>query len=318
MPVQDKPIWLKAVTEPRKTAFYGRFYIHAKRNPIRGDWCCWPSVPERPHLAWKIARLCGLRLVGRPTDRALVGYLFSDATHVDSPGPGDLPTGVPIINERCLNISKERVERAHQRAFGYGMAVDPTSHSGPMVAKSDTNAAHDGRVIQGPIASPDPGTVYQIEIDNRVDEINGKRASAPTVLDMRVTVVGGEITGAFCKYRAAAKRFLNTNDHASFHKPEVLFSDNEIRRLIAFADDIGLDLGEIDVLRDNADGRIYAIDANNTPHSPPGVLEGPLAAWPVMTAAAAAFESQFLSGKPLATPGAIVEPKGELEPARRD
>lgn len=318
MPSNAKPVWLKALTEPRKTAFYGRFYVHAKRTPVRGDWCCWPSMPERPHLAWKVARLCGLRLVGRPTDQAKIGFLFSDSTHVQGPRQGDLPAGVPIINERCLDISKKRVEQAHQRVFGYGMAVDPTTHNGPMVIKSDTNAAHDGRVVQGPIDRTEPGNVYQIVIDNATTDIDGRKVRVPTVLDLRVTVVGSELTGAYRKYRHASHRFDNTNEHAFFHKPGELFSVEEQRQLIAFAQDMGLDLGEIDVLRDNATGRIYAIDANNTPHSPPAVLEGPLAAWPIMTAAAEAFERQFLTGSPPTGPQGVVEPKpeGAAVPAR--
>ncbi len=297
MPSSDKPVWLKTLTEPRKTAFYGRFYVHSKRARPRGDWCCWPDVPQRPHLAWKIARLCGLRLVGRPTDNVALGYVFSDRTRLDPPKPGDLPEGVPIINERCLDIGKHRVEAAHQRVFGYGMAVDPRTHAGPMVIKNDANAAHDGRVVQGPTGSVDPGNVYQLVIDNAAEKINGRPAPAPMVLDLRVTVVGTELSGAFRKYRLASERFLNTAERVFFHTPSELFSDEEQHRLLAFAADIGMDLGEIDVLRDNASGRIYAIDANNTPHSPPGLLEGPLAAWPIMTSAAGAFERQFLSGR---------------------
>jgi len=288
---------MKLLTEPRKTAFYGRFYIHSKRATPRGDWCCWPQVPERPHLAWKIARLCGLRLVRGLTPDARLGCLFGGETQLEPPGPGQMPEGVPIINGRCLDIGKHRVEAAHQKVFGYGMAVDPTTHDGPMVIKSDENAAHDGRVVHGPVDADDPANVYQIVIDNEAREIDGRPVAVPTVLDLRVTVVGGELSGAFRKYRSAEERFLNTNDRAFFHAPGELFSDEEQRLLLAFADEMGLDLGEIDVLRDNASGRIYAIDANATPHSPPTVLEGPRAAWPIMTSAAAAFERQFLSGQ---------------------
>ncbi|MFI4916443.1 MAG: hypothetical protein ACIAS6_08055 [Phycisphaerales bacterium JB060] len=310
MPPSNKPVWLKTITEPRKTAFYGRFYIHSKRTPYRGDWCCWPNTPERPLLAWKIARLCGLRPVARPTDNTRLGLLFSYETHVKAPSPGGLPEGVPIINGRCTDISKERVEVIHQKAFGYGMAVDPTTHAGPMVVKSDTNALHDGRVVQGPVRDPEPGSVYQIEIDNRASDIDGRAVRTPMVLDLRVTVVGEELAGAFRKYRPTRDRFLNTNDHAFFHRPGDLFSDEEQRQILAFAREIGLELGEIDVLRDNNSGRIYAIDANSTPHSPPTVLEGPLAAWPIMTSAAQAFERQYLSG----TPGQATQPAAERAP----
>lgn len=296
--VSNKPVWLKFLTEPRKTAFYGRFYIHSKRAQHIGDWCCSPLVPQRPHLAWKIARLSGLRLVNKPTPDARLGFVFGDTTHLDAPAAGRLPQGVPIINGRCLDISKQRVELIHQQVFGYGMSVEPTEHAGPMVIKSDENAAHDGRVVEGPIDSADPGSVYQIVIDNAVEQIDGRPVREPTVLDLRVTIVGREITGSFRKHRPARQRFLNTNEHASWHEPSELFSDEEQRLLIEFAAQMGLDLGEIDVLRDNASGRIYAIDVNSTPHSPPTVLEGPLAAWPIMTTATESFRRQFLEGSP--------------------
>lgn len=294
MPPSTKPVWLKAITEPRKTAFYARFYVHARRAPARGDWCCGPTMPERPNLHWKIAKLCGLRLVAAPTPDTVLGLLYSYDTRVTPPPRGTLPEGLPVINGRCLDISKRHVERVHQRVFGYGMAVDPTLHAGPMVAKSDTNALHDGQVVEGPIGDPDPRSVYQLVIDNAATEIDGRPVGRPTVLDLRVTVVGSELTGAYRKYRSASERFLNTNDHVFWHQPSDLFSENEQQRLISFAAEMGLDLGEIDVLRDNATGRIYAIDANSTPHSPPALLEGPLAAWPIMSQAAAAFQRQFL------------------------
>ncbi|MDQ6770676.1 MAG: hypothetical protein M3Z54_11900, partial [Gemmatimonadota bacterium] len=35
---------------------------------------------------------------------------------------------------------------------------------------------------------------------------------------------------------------------------------------------IGMDFGELDVLRDRNSGKIYVVDANNTPAGPPTVL----------------------------------------------
>ncbi len=40
------------------------------------------------------------------------------------------------------------------------------------------------------------------------------------------------------------------------------------RQTIEFTQSIGLDFGELDVLRDIGDGRLYIVDAANTPHSP--------------------------------------------------
>ncbi|MEO1008980.1 MAG: hypothetical protein AAFX79_10455 [Planctomycetota bacterium] len=294
MPAADRPVWLKTITEPRKTLFYGRFYAHSKLAASRGEYCCYPMVPERPHLGWKLARLCGLRLTNRPSSATRIAQAFCSHTQFELPPQPDLPAGVRVLNERCLDVSKVRVEAAHSEAFGYGMAVDPRTHEGAMVEKGDENAAHDGRVLQGPIQDPKPGSVYQVEIDNRADAIDGRPVREPMVVDMRVMVVGDELPVGFRKYRLESERFLNTNEHASWHEVGELLDDAEQSQVLAFAGAMGLDLGEIDVLRDRTSGRIYAIDVNPTPHSPPGVLEGPIVAYSLMKRAAAAFERQWL------------------------
>ena len=46
-----------------------------------------------------------------------------------------------------------------------------------------------------------------------------------------------------------------------------MLSKDEQAKLLQFCRAIGLDYGELDVLRDNGDGRIYVVDANNTPDS---------------------------------------------------
>src|SRR5690606_25807354 len=127
----------------------------------------------------------------------------------------------------------------------------------------------DGRVVEGPTDSVDPGNVYQLVIDNAAEKINGRSAPAPMVLDLRVTVVGRELSGAFRKYRLASERFLNTAERVFFHKPGELFSDAAQPTLLAFAAGTGRDLAGFAVMRDPASWRIYAIDANGSPPRPP-------------------------------------------------
>ena len=57
--------------------------------------------------------------------------------------------------------------------------------------------------------------------------------------------------------------------------PAAAFTDEELARLVATSDVIGLDVGELDVLRDSADGRIYVIDINKTPFGPPAAMSWP-------------------------------------------
>src|SRR5690606_19180460 len=106
------------------------------------------------------------------------------------------PAGVPVINGKCVDISKSLVDRLHEDAFGYTMAVDPRRHQGPMVVKSEINAAHDGRIVTGPLADPQPGASYQILIANEIPA----RGSGPALVeDLRLMIVGGKTPVAYRK-----------------------------------------------------------------------------------------------------------------------
>ncbi len=51
-------------------------------------------------------------------------------------------------------------------------------------------------------------------------------------------------------------------------------SGQEISNLLQFCQLMGMDYGELDVLRDRQDGRIYVVDANSTPLPPPPAKVG--------------------------------------------
>ena len=86
---------------------------------------------------------------------------FDDRTEKREAQPG-------MWNGHCLDISKSTLDRHHHAVFGYGVNVDPAAHKGPMLEKSEGNAVHDGREIQGPLSQDQlqPGKVYQRIIDN--------------------------------------------------------------------------------------------------------------------------------------------------------
>ena len=56
-----------------------------------------------------------------------------------------------------MDISKTRVDEAFSKVFGYSPMVDPRTHAGPLVRKSERNGAHDGEIIIGPV-EPQPAT----------------------------------------------------------------------------------------------------------------------------------------------------------------
>lgn len=169
-----------------------------------------------------------------------------------------------VLNLKCTDISKEYVDRLSVEIFGYGTFVDPKSFSGKCVQKSNVNAKHDGKVIQCPIDNPEAGYIYQKVIDNKENE--------QFVKDIRVPVINGNIPFVYLKYRPVDDRFSNTNSHASLEKKETCLTREERGKILVFAEKIGLDYGELDVLRDNKNGKIYIVDVNNTPWGPPNHL----------------------------------------------
>lgn len=240
------------------------------------DLECYPGLPYHRHMLWKVALYAGARLLHYP-DKAAGGArrpklrVFWPATSAVRDRLPGRPSPPPSWRRSALNgssgeDSKRRIEQTFAAIFGYPLAIDPTVHAGPCVAKSDRiNGAHDGRVLMCPIPEADPTLAYEVLIDNRVGE--------DMIVDFRVPVIGGEIPFVYRKYRPLRARFSNTNAAVEIAEPAEIFSEDERVKLGRFCEAMGLELGvEIDVLRDARDGRIYIVDANCTSWGPPRPL----------------------------------------------
>lgn len=220
-----------------------------------------PEPPKPQTLISKVCAAEGWEIEtdpGRPCDHAL---RWQDRTRVGAPRVlRALDAIVPVVNLACTDISKRAVDRAYHAAFGRSLLVDPTTTEGRLVEKSDRNARHDGRVVQGPVPRR-RRRIYSRLVDNRVD--------GEQVEDLRVVVAMGEIPLVYAKRRPLASRFSNTNASAVLREPDDVLSTDEQARVLALARHLGLDLGELDVLRDRDDGLLYVVDVANTPFGPP-------------------------------------------------
>ena len=132
-----------------------------------------------------------------------------------------------------------------------------------MVEKGETNGVHDGRVVKGS-RQPAIGKAYQRLIDNV--------ASDGMVEDLRCPTVGGDVAAVFLKRRPVKTRFANSNAAVRRLDPDAVFSDQERRFIARFCQELGLDWGGLDVLRDRRDGQIWIVDANKTDMGPPTAL----------------------------------------------
>jgi hypothetical protein len=173
------------------------------------------------------------------------------------------PRHVKAFNFGVGDVSKTTVARVMEEAFGYSLAVDPTTHVGEAVEKGEGNGLHDGRLVQCPIAAL-PGKAYQ-----RVIKTEGPDGWA---YDLRTACVGGRPVVVFLKKKPASARFSIQNTSVVVKTPEEVFSAAEIAQLEKFCATMQLDWGGLDVLREYESGRLYVVDVNKTDTGPAVVL----------------------------------------------
>lgn len=176
-----------------------------------------------------------------------------------------LSPDIHLINDTGFSDDKRVLQRTFADQFGYALEVDPLVHRGPAVAKSRANATHDGRLIECPIDAVDETLVYQVAVDNVVD---GDLAE-----DLRISIVNYMPVLCYLKYRPTVTRFSNRNTYARVAGVFDVCSQAEFAKLVSFTRTLGLEIGEIDALRDRGTGRLYVVDANNTPSGPPNSIE---------------------------------------------
>jgi hypothetical protein len=258
-------VFVRAVIRQALHAMHHKIiYARNSKNSLIPEVKFWPSRPHPYSVVYRVFHLLGVKIkigLANPS-KGEIGFLWKDDTFVPQP----LIDG--LINGRCHDISKEKVETVHSRVFNYSLAIDPLVYTGKIVMKSNLNGAHDGIELDGPVMKKSNHNVYQLVVDNRPPD-----GRLDLVCDFRVPVFSGCPAFVYTKIRPKSIRFSNTNLSVSI-TPDTLeiFSPSEIERIQHFCDQFGLDYGEIDIVRDWSSKRIYILDVNKTPHGPPNGL----------------------------------------------
>lgn len=226
-----------------------------------------PDYPSKKTSIHKIARKRHFNLRNKKRKNPELSLYWEDKTF-GNPSKfienGEIDP-VSVINFNCDDISKEKVDHVFTEVFGYSTNIDPKSHVGQAVQKSDINAKHDGQIINCPIEDPMDGMVYQVLINNQFSE--------EEVLDYRIPIIKEALDIVFLKYKAKNIRFDNVTTRVELKKSSELFSPDELAKINLFSEKMGLDFGELDILRDINSKKIYIIDVNKTPYSPPADLD---------------------------------------------
>jgi hypothetical protein len=213
-------------------------------------------TPDRPrpwYVVWSAATLAGAKFVRKPEEADAV-FWFEDVT---LGAPPRVP-GHRVLNAGVPDISKTNVAETFGRIAGYDLRLDPTTHQGPAVEKSELNGKHDGRMVQCPTAAQ-PGRSYQRFIDS---------SDGMTAYDYRTTIINRRPQFVLVKTKPATNRFSIHNVTVRFHELDRVFSKTEVELLTRFAEEMELDWGAFDVLRDRNTGRIYVVDVNKTDTGP--------------------------------------------------
>lgn len=225
-----------------------------------------PEVPAYGHAMYKICLQLGYRITGDRTRPFEVAIGWEDtAFAVKDNVLSQLSSTHVVLNLDCQDTSKTRVATIFGQVFGYSLAIDPRRHQGRCVRKSEINAQHDGTIVECPTDRV-AGFAYQKLIDNEV--------AGGLVQDMRMPVIGHQIPFVYLKYRPVDIRFKNLNTRVELARVEDVLSPEEVDKAKQFCRALSLDYGEIDILRNKEDGRVYIIDVNTTPSGPPNHISG--------------------------------------------
>lgn len=268
-------------------------YVHVKSTGVRfkNDWQLWQDIgrwftyyafvrlhgvwahlsgktgpliyfaPHRPrpwYVVWAAVVWGGMRFANSPEQADATVY-FEDLTQATPPAPRH----PRAFNFGCGDVSKTYVAQVMEEAFGYPLAIDPTTFVGDAVEKSEGNGLHDGRLVSCPTARIE-GKAYQ-----RVIKTEGADGWAH---DLRTACVSGKPVVVFVKKKPASARFSIQNTSVVVKAPEDVFSADELAQIERFCATMKLDWGGLDVLRENESGRLYVVDVNKTDTGPAVVL----------------------------------------------
>jgi hypothetical protein len=209
---------------------------------------------------WAILRTLGYAQISRDHDDADLVIAWHDNTFPKYPAFPVSRWGIPPINGRCRDISKRRVGEAFATVFGYELSVDPSTFHGQCVEKSNQNARHDVKLRDCPVDNPASGRVYERYVDSTT--VWGY------FQDIRIVVIGTEIPLCWRRIKAGDQlesRLIQKFDRSIPVPNADVLSLDEVRSVLEFCNEMGLDFCELDAGRDRVDGRLYIFDANSTP-----------------------------------------------------
>lgn len=238
------------------------FFLNSVLNGRRAKTILFhPEYPHKRTIIYKILRYSKYNITSNPRHKFDLAFYWEDATYRKESSVLQKFHPDKIMNLNCTDISKEKISRVFNEVFGYDVNINPITFTGKCVKKSNLNAKHDGVIADCPVEGVEEGFVYQKILNNQIgDEL---------VVDIRTPVFKGNIPFVYLKYKKIKDRFTNDLYKSEIASVNEFLTLDETKNISEFCREIGLDYGELDVLRNNDDRKIYIVDVNYTPWGPP-------------------------------------------------
>jgi len=175
--------------------------------------------------------------------------------------------GKKKINFKLKSCQKDYTTEIFDEMFEQKLGINPQEYKGYAVAKHNDNGTKSCFFIKCPLDADEvfENHIYQKIIDFRHPFDN------EILCEIRVPIFGGIVPFVFFKERARGLRFTSKNRKVSIANVEDHLTENEVEEIQKYCRKVGLEYGDLDVLR-GEDGLIYIIDVNNTPWWPPNKL----------------------------------------------
>lgn len=217
----------------------------------------YPDLAKKGSKLWYICQDLGIEITRDLGDFDRAIYWNTKAVSVPDKKISSVPN---VINIRCTNVLKDRVDKAWYDASGYTIQINPRNFKYAYIRKSKqqyrshTGEKHDGRIFDYN-QKPEKGYVYQRYVRTKPDD---------RYITIRVPVFKRHIPCLILKYSFHPFKEMRTRIEI-IREPRIwkYIKSRETDWLFRFCDIMGLDFGEVDMIRDKYTMKIYAIDVNN-------------------------------------------------------
>jgi hypothetical protein len=176
--------------------------------------------------------------------------------------------GKKKVNFKLKGTGKKTITELFDQMFSQKLSINPLTHSGVCVAKHNDNGTKSCIYMTCPMNAENlfENHVYQKIIDFKHPEDDG------ILCELRVPIFNGIIPFVFFKERARGLRFTAKNRKVEIANVNDHLTLDEVEEIRNYCKKLGLEYGDLDILRDSKDGKIYIIDVNDTPWWPPNKL----------------------------------------------